>query len=404
MNVFRMAWRNVWRNRRRTIVTVTAMALALFVMIQYAGLMEGFFAGMERNILELETGDLQVFAPGYRNMPSLHTRMEDPEPLLHGLEQSGYRAAARLLAGGLAAGRETSAGVTLLGIDIPRDAQVSRIHEQLLRGNWLDPEAPEGAVLGRRLAHTLGVDPGDEIVVLTQGADGSLANELYRVRGVLKNVGDRVDRTGVFLSAAAFRELLVLPGGVHQIIVRSPADTGLEPAAARVRELAGSLDVKSWKQLMPTMASMLDSTQGVMYVMFLIFYLAVGILVLNAMLMAVFERIREFGVLKALGAGPGGVFGIIMIEVAIQTGIALAAGGLLSIPAGWYLSVKGIDMSRFGGIAISGIAWDPIWRSAFRAETLLGPVLSLLGVVFLAVLYPALKAAMIQPMEAIHHH
>ena len=403
MNVFRMAWRNVWRNRRRTLVTVSAMALALFVMIQYAGLAEGFFAGMERNILELETGDLQIFAPGFRDKPSLYTRMDDPEPFLRDLEQAGYRAAARLIAGGLAAGNETSAGATLLGVDIARDARVSRIHEEIHQGAWLDPGDPGGAVLGRRLAHTLGVGPGDEIVVLTQGADGSLANELYRVRGVLKNVGDRVDRTGVFLPADTFRELLVLPAGVHQIIVRRPADTGLAPAADEVRTLAGGLDVQSWKQLLPTLASMLESTQAVMYTMFLIFYMAVGILVLNAMLMAVFERIREFGVLKALGVGPGGVLSMILVEVAIQTGLALLAGGLLSIPAGWYLSVKGIDMSRLGGIAISGIAWDPVWRSVIRPETLLGPVLTLLGVVLLAVLYPALKAAMIQPMDAIHH-
>jgi ABC-type lipoprotein release transport system permease subunit len=379
------------------------MSLALFVMIQYAGLAAGFFAGMERNILDLETGDLQVFAPGYRDKPSLYTRVEDPEPFLRDLERAGYRASARLLAGGLAAGEEASAGVTLLGVDIPRDMRVSRIHEQLLRGDWLDASEPHGAVLGRRLAHTLGVGPGDEIVVLTQGADGSMANELYRVRGVLKNVGDRVDRTGVFLSFPAFRELMVLPAGAHQIIVRRPDGIGLDPAADRVRELAGELDVKSWKQLLPTLASMLDSTQGVMYVMFLIFYTAVGILMLNAMLMAVFERIREFGVLKALGVGPGGVLGIIVTEVAIQTGLAILVGGLLSVPAGWYLSVKGIDMSRYAGVAIAGVAWDPVWRSAFRPETLLGPILTLLGVVSLAVLYPALKAAMIQPVDAIHH-
>jgi len=381
------------------------MSLALFVMIQYAGLMEGFFAGMQRNILELETGDLQIFAPGYRDRPSLYTRLRHPEPLLRDLEGAGYRASGRLLAGGLAAGDQTSAGVTLLGVDIPRDARVSRIHEQLLEGDWLDASDPHGVVLGRRLAHTLGVAPGDEIVVLAQGADGSMANELYRVRGVLKNVGERVDRSGVFLSAPAFRDLLVLPEGVHQIIVRRPDELELDPAAARIEALADGreLDVKSWKQLLPTLASMLDSTRGVMFAMFLIFYTAVGILVLNAMLMAVFERIREFGVLKALGAGPGGVLGIIWTEVAIQTGLAVLAGGLLSIPAGWFLSVKGIDLSRFGGVAIAGVAWDPVWRSVFRPETLLAPVVTLLGVVAVAVLYPAFKASMIRPVEAIHH-
>jgi len=404
MNLFRMAWRNIWRNRRRTLVTVAAMSLALFVMIQYAGLLEGYIKGMERNILELEMGDVQVFATGYRDNPSLYTHIRDPEALLEDLDEAGYRATARLLAGGLAAGDETSAGVTLMGVDVARDAQVSRIQEELYQGTWLDPEEPGGVVLGRRLAHTLGVAPGAEIVVLTQGADGSMANELYRVRGILKNVGDRVDRTGVFLTENAFRELMVLPGGSHQIIVRRPAGTQLDAAQAEINELAGGrLDVKTWKQLLPTLSSMLESTHAVMYTMFLIFYFAIGIVILNAMLMAVFERIREFGVLKAIGMGPVRVLGIIVVEVSMQTCLAIIIGCACSIPVGLYLSRHGIDMSGLGGIAIAGIAWDPVWRSAIDLNTIIAPVVTLVIVVSLAVLYPALKAALIRPLEAIHH-
>lgn len=403
MGVIRMAWRNVWRNRRRTAVTVAAMSLALFVMIQYSGLFEGYITGMERNILDLEMGDLQVFAEGYRNNPSIYTRIQDPEALLDRLDKAGYPASARLLASGLAAAEEASAGVTFRGIDVDRDARVSRIQEHVIRGSWLAPGDPDGVVLGRRLAHTLAVEPGDEIVVLTQGADGSMANEIYKVRGILKNISEAVDRTGVFMTADTYRDLMVLPEGAHQIIVRRPADTELSTAESRVEQITTGLDTNTWRQLIPTLASMLDSTHAAMYTMFLIVYMAVGLVILNAMLMAVFERIREFGVLKALGVGPGEVLGLIIVESMIQTVLALLIGGLFSIPVSWYLSTHGIDLGSLGGLTVSGIAWDPVWRSVINVKTITRPVLILVLVVLVAILYPAIKAALIRPLEAIRH-
>jgi ABC-type lipoprotein release transport system permease subunit len=177
----------------------------------------------------------------------------------------------------------------------------------------------------------------------------------------------------------------------------------LGPAAARVKELASGHDVSSWRELLPTLASMLDSTSGVMYVMFMIIYIAIAIVILNAMLMSVFERIREFGVLKALGVGPGGVLRLILVESGLQTGLALAAGCLLSIPALWYMINIGLDMTWIGGLSISGIAWDPVWKAAVTQETYMGPVVTLVFIVSIAVLYPAVKAALIRPVSAMRH-
>jgi len=399
-----MAWRNVWRNRRRTLVTIGAMSFALFVMILYAGLMEGYLRSMERNVLDLEVGDVQVFADGYRDNPSIYTRIEHPEALLAPLDAAGFPASARLLAHGMAAAGESSAGVSFRGVDVERDARVSLVHQQVDRGSWLDPEHPEGVVLGRRLARTLGVEPGSELVVLTQGADGAMAYDLYTVRGVLRGIGDATDRAGVFMTAGAFRELLVVPDGVHQIIVRRPAATDLLSTADRVQSLASELDVKTWRQLLPTISSMLDSARGVMIAMFFIVYIAIGMLILNAMLMAVFERIREFGVLKALGVGPFEVLGMILAESAIQTGIAILVGVAFAVPGIWYLSSTGIDLAQLGGVTILGIAWDPIWRAAVRVGTFVEPILVLVSIVAVAVLYPALKAALIRPVDAMRHH
>jgi len=399
-----MAWRNVWRNRRRTLVTIGAMSFALVVMILYAGLMEGYFRDMERSVLDLEVGDLQVFASGYLDNPSIYTRIENPDALLTPLDADGFPASARLLAYGMAAAGESSAGVSFRGLDVEREARVSRVHQEVDRGSWLDPEDPKGVVLGRRLARILGVEPGSELVVLTQGADGAMAYDLYTVRGVLRGIGDATDRSAIFMTAGAFRELLVVPHGVHQIIVRRPAEIDLPAAADRVQSLARELDVKTWRQLVPTISSMLDSARGVMIAMFFIVYVAIGILILNAMLMAVFERIREFGVLKALGVGPFEVLRLILLESAIQTGIAILVGVTLAVPGIWYLSRTGIDLAQLGGVTIMGIAWDPVWRAAVHVDAFVEPILVLVVIVAAAVLYPALKAALIRPVDAMHHH
>lgn len=379
------------------------MSFALWVMILYSGLVAGYLRDMERNILDLELGDLQIHASDYWEDPSLFTRIDDPEALLGALREQGYRATPRLLAWGLAAGEESSAGVSFRGLEVAQDAKVSRIHEHMLEGVWLDPADPKGVVLGRRLARMLGVALGAEIVVLSQGADGATAAELFTVRGILQSIGDATDRTGVFMTAGAFRELFVLPHGVHQIIVRRPEELELEAAASAVATLAEGLDVRTWRDLVPTLASVLDSARGAMLAMFFIVYLAIAVLILNAMLMAVFERIHELGVLKALGVGPVEILGLMLAEAGILTAISVAVGVALGIPTLLYLATYGIELTSLSGLSMMGMAMDSVWRADMSLETVLAPIAVLVAIVAVAVLYPALKAAMIDPVRAIYH-
>lgn len=399
-----MAWRNVWRNRRRTLVTVSAMSLGLFVMILYAGMMEGYLQGMERSILDLEVGDVQIFAGDFRQNPSLDTVIAEPEKLIAPLSAEGFSASPRVLAFGLAAAGEASAGVSFRGVDVEQDAGVTSIQDEVAAGRWLDPDDPKGVVLGRRLARILGVAIGDEIVVLTQGSDGAMAYDLYDVRGVLRGIADATDRSGVFLNQSALRELLEVPEGVHQIIVRRPEELDLAQAAAQVAGVAPGLDVQTWRQLMPTLASLLESSRGAIIMMYFIMYVAIGMLILNAMLMAVFERIRELGVLKALGVGPFEVLRLILLESGIQTALAVAAGTACAIPAILYLANTGLDLQSLAGVSILGIAMDPIWRAVITVDVFTTPVGILVLVVGIAVLYPAVKAAAIRPVEAMRYH
>ena len=398
-----MAWRNIGRNRRRTVVTVGAMAFGLYAMVIWFGMLQGMLNDMEATVVEVELGDLQIHAPTYLDDPSLYTDIDDVDALLSRLEAAGFRASARLVGAGLAAAHDSAAGASLRGIDVQGNAGVSVISTRLAEGAWLDDDDPAGVVVGRRLARTLDLAVGDELVVLSQTTDGAIANDLYAVRGILDSVSDGIDRSAVFLTDAAFRELFVMPTGAHEIVLRKPDDLELTAALEAAQVLAPDLDTQSWRSLVPTLATYLDSARQMMAIISAIIYIVIAILILNAMLMAVFERIREFGVLKALGVEPRQVLSLIFVESALQTGLALAIGLALSLPTLWYLVEYGIDTGALGGVSVIGATFATVWQAAVSPATFVTPSMTLILLVLLAVIYPALKAARISPVEAMRH-
>ncbi len=160
MEIFKMAWRNVWRNRRRSLTTISAMSFALLMMLLLSGLFEGMLLTMEKDIVELEVGDIQVFAGDYRENPSIYTRIQEPDRVMGPLDAAGFPASDRLLAFGLAASDESSAGASFRGVNVERDARVSRVHSEVGEGHWLDPGDPAGVVIGKGLARSLSAGVG----------------------------------------------------------------------------------------------------------------------------------------------------------------------------------------------------------------------------------------------------
>jgi ABC-type lipoprotein release transport system permease subunit len=401
-----MASRNVVRNWRRTLVTTLAMGFAGFIMIFFAALTEGLLQTSERNAVAMNLGDVQIHAEGYRDDPDLYKRIDNAADLVCKLQKAGFYATQRVYGFGLAAAGSTSAGVQLRGVNLTNEVTVTQIHQHVMQGDWLADTDPKGVVIGRKLARTLGVTPGNEVVIIGQATDGSMANDLYTVRGILKSIGDDVDRAGFFMAESTFRELMVLPQGAHEIAVMRPDPSrDLESATAQVAALASGYETMNWRQLRPVIARILDLADAQTIIMVLITYVAVAMIVLNAMLMSVFERIREFGIMKAVGVTPWQLTLLVYAETMIQ----VVTASIIALLSGWsvahYYQQNGIDLSAIiSGASFGGVAIDPIWCAHVTTESLVIPIVFLFLIAAASVVYPAIKAAIIRPVKAIHYH
>jgi ABC-type lipoprotein release transport system permease subunit len=406
MKILSIASRSVSRNWRRTLVTTLAMGFSGFIMTLFAALMAGMLQTSERNAVAMNLGDIQIHAEGYRDDPDLYKRINNTAGLVNKLQQAGFHATQRIYGFGLAAAGSTSAGVQMRGVNLKNEATVTQVHKHVMQGQWLADSEPMGVVIGRKLARTLGVRPGDEVIIIGQATDGSMANDLYTVKGILKSIGEEVDRAGFFMVERSFRELMVLPEGAHEIaVMRSDRTSDLESAAAQVAALARGYETLNWRQLQPVIARILDLADAQTIIMILITYVAVAMVILNAMLMSVFERIREFGIMKAIGVTPWQLMTLVYAETMIQVVIA----SIISLASGWsaahYFQKNGIDLSAIASsTSFGGVAIDPIWNARVTTEALALPVVFLFIIAAAAVIYPAIKAAVIHPVKAIHYH
>jgi len=406
MKILSIASRNVFRNWRRTLVTTLAMGFSGFIMTLFAALMAGMLQTSERNVVAMNLGDIQIHAEGYRDDPDLYNRIDNTAGLVNKLQQAGFHATQRIYGFGLAAAGSSSAGVQMRGVNLKNEATVTQVHKHVMQGQWLADNDPMGVVIGRKLARTLGVRPGDEVIIIGQATDGSMANDLYTVRGILKSIGEEVDRAGFFMVESSLRELMVLPEGSHEIaVMRSDRSRDLESAAAQVATLARGYETLNWRQLQPVIARILDLADAQTIIMILITYVAVAMVILNAMLMSVFERIREFGIMKAIGVTPWQLMALVYAETMVQVVIA----SIISLVSGWsaahYFQKNGIDLSAIASsTSFGGVAIDPIWNAHVTTEALALPIVFLFIIAAAAVIYPAIKAAVIHPVKAIHYH
>lgn len=405
MKIFQLASRNLIRKKQRTLISAGAMGLAGTLMVFFSCIISGFQATMIRSIVDNEIGHAQVHAKGWRQDPDLYGTISEPSEAVKKIQALGLQAAPRLYAAGLAAFHEQSSGAEIRGIDVEAEKTVSRLHLHCEHGQWLDAGDDRGVVLGNQLARRLTAKIGDEIVLLSQAADGSMADALFKVKGILKRVSARADEGGFFMTEAAYRNFMALPEGSHEIAVRSPAfDPDLEMLEKAMNAALPAHENLGWRRLKPAAAGILDAQKVGMLIFMAIAYFAVGMVIFNAMLMNVFERIREFGVMKAIGVMPGQILKLVYAEALLESLIAAAIALGIGLPLSLRFQNHGLDLSSLGaGGRISGMVMEPILYTQVNFAALWQPIAFLFVLSSVAVAYPAAKAALLQPVKAIYH-
>lgn len=406
----KMAWRNIWRNPRRTIITISAIAFACLLLIFMLSFQFGSYETMINSSVKIHAGHLQVQAKEYQDKQNIRMVVPNPEETGRILDKvlniDSYTFRAKAFS--LVSSKNRTYGVMVIGIDPSREKKVSTIKNSIRQGSYLSKKDKNQAIVGKLLANNLGVIPGDELTIMGQGRDGSIAATVVSVKGIYASGLDEFDRSSIQIPLTTFQEVYTMGKAVHEVVVIGNSLRNISKIKENVQNQIkktkedDSLTVLNWEELMPGLRQgiEMDLTMGIIFYLLLIIVVAFSIL--NTFLMAIFERTKEFGVLMAIGTTPGRITKLLLIESISLTMVGIVAGIFIGCLLTLIFQYYGVDLSGASELlaqyGISGIIYPKL--SLLSA---LGGPLAVFLITFLAALYPALKIRKLQPVEAMMH-
>lgn len=404
MKLVKMSWRNLWRNSTRTNVTITAVALCIAILIIFQSLIIGLIGKAVYNTTNLVVGEVQIHAAGYLDDRSIYKSLKNVEEIRAVAKENNIGMVERSYGFGLISSGTKSAGTQFWGIDPESELKYFDFANHIDEGNFLTKTSLKKVVLGNTLARSLAAELGTELVIFVQGADGSLGNELFYVTGILGNVADNIDRGAAIILRDDFDILFSTNNLIHEIALNSKGKLEAEEIQKLMSAKAAGVAVETWKELMPTIAIMTEKMSVFMLTMFsLIFTIAASLGVMNTLVMSTYDRMKEFGIIRAIGATPWLIIRQVSLEAILLTVLASIIGTVIGLSIAIYLQVYGIDISGKGNLAFGGIVFDPIWRASVSLKSVFLPVVLMMLTSIVASIYPASIAARIKPVEAIHY-
>jgi putative ABC transport system permease protein len=405
MMIFKIAFRNIFRQKRRTLLTT----LTMFGGFTLCSFSIAWMDGSYNNVIDMFTrnrlGHIQIHQAQYLDRPSLYRTIDDYESVGRAVE--GVKRveswAPRVFSAGLASVGDKTTGVQIMGVDPDRESATTHLEKKVKEGRMLGAEPVSEVLLGKGLAKRLEAGIGEEVVIVSQGADGSIANDLYTIAGIVDSGDEMSDQMSLYMHIRDAQELLVLEGRAHEIAIVSTSIRKLYPLSA---EIAGAIDrpdlvVEPWQEFAKSFYDAMRADQKGNWISLFIITMLVAIGVLNTVLMTVLERTREYGLMRAIGTSPFIVFQLVILEVAVMAVISVAVGFVISLGLNYWLSIDGVPLPvslDYGGMTFHEMYTEINTRSY---------VIPLLCVILSAVIisvFPAIKAARTQPADAMRSH
>ncbi|MCG6189286.1 ABC transporter permease [Maribellus maritimus] len=398
-----IAWRNVWRSKSRSLIMIVAIAIGLFAGVFTMAFMQGAVDARIESATKSELGHLQVHAPRFLENNNIECSISDAREMLSKIEtlHGVVAASRRLIAEPFVMAAHGTGGGKILGVDVENEKRVTDIWQHLVDGTYLEKNTRmPPVVIGQKMAEKLQLRVGSKIDVQMVDIDGNLSSKGYRVSGIYKTTNTGYDETHLFVSYNDLRtQLGVKENTAHEIAVLLEDGTNAPAIKPEIQNIAGNNDVQTWKEISPEMSLLTDSMDQYMYVFILIILLALCFGIINTMLMAVLERVKEIGMLMAVGMNKRKVFVMIILESIMLT----FSGGFLGILLGTlvtrFFETTPIDVSMFSeGLEKYGFG-SQIYTS-LQPNTLftIGFLVIVTGI--LSAIYPARKALKLNPAEA----
>jgi ABC-type lipoprotein release transport system permease subunit len=403
--LFTLALRNIWRNKRRSLLTLSAMVVSSSLLILSLGIFAGTLRDMLASATEQYHGHLVVSGKGYQSDRDMYIHFTPRAKLLEqiGREKGVTGISPRLRGFGLITHGENTRPAELLGVRPELESKVTTLQNQLVAGGYLEREPGDGAVLGVGLAKKLAVAPGDELIFVTQAADGSLGNDLLVVKGIFATGDAHNDNALVLVGRDWLQRVMVLDGQVHElaISVQDPMEATVLADDLNLA-LGADLEALDWRKLLPEMRDAIAIVNVSNLVIAVILYLATGLGILNTFFMSVMERTREFGVLMAMGMRPCRIRIMVLSETVLMGAISLIFGVALGLAMTLYMEKVGLDLSAYTSpITYAGGTLLPRLHAVIEPVNIIVPSVLLLLICLAAGFLPANRAAGLVPIQAI---
>ncbi len=398
----RLAWRNLWRNYRRTLIMLLAITVGVWAMIFMTALLRGMVDDMVNQGIGALPGHVQVHALAYRDDPSINHSLPAPQKALLDVLNSDQVSAwsSRVKVPTMISSEYENRGVVLLGVDPEGELALGFDASDIIEGRFLSGPDDRGIVIGRKLMQRLETRLGKRVVVMSQSPANTIADRGFRIVGVFRAELEGREEGIVYAGRDVVQAMLGVATSVSEIAVLGHDYRSPEVLASSVRRVvATDVDVSSWRELDPYLSSMTWVMDGFVLVWMVVIFLTLSFGLVNTLMMAVFERVREIGLMRALGMRPAAIVYEVLVESMILLTLGLLAGDLLAISTLIPLE-EGIDVSKLSqGLEMMGASsmLYPLlqWQDLLLANTVV------IGLGLVAALLPALRAAQYRPVEAL---